>query len=239
MVGATAQDYGVSGLVPLPAPGDNTKFLRGDGTWTSINTPTFDSNVFTLNSNQVSLLGFNLAPVGTVPVKTASGIQWSNISTSRLNRAITTLQKLQAQVDGTDPEPLDENMIYLVDNGSVGTGSKYDEYIIVNGDIEKVGSFGQVDLTSYVTIPTFTQEISRLDNILQDTTDDLTGGLVPGLISRVTTIEATYVTQFEIGNLSDLILSPGNDNLVEEMNSMNLTLADVKERLKWKDLQED
>lgn len=33
MTGATASTAGTAGLVPAPAAGDNTKFLRGDGTW--------------------------------------------------------------------------------------------------------------------------------------------------------------------------------------------------------------
>lgn len=33
MEGATADEDGLSGLVPAPAAGDNNKFLRGDGTW--------------------------------------------------------------------------------------------------------------------------------------------------------------------------------------------------------------
>lgn len=33
MTGATAQEDGVSGRVPVPHAGDQTKFLRGDGTW--------------------------------------------------------------------------------------------------------------------------------------------------------------------------------------------------------------
>lgn len=33
MTGATASTPGTHGLVPAPAAGDNTKFLRGDGTW--------------------------------------------------------------------------------------------------------------------------------------------------------------------------------------------------------------
>lgn len=238
MRGATSQDFGTSGLVPLPTPGDNVKFLRGDATWADINIPTFNPNIFTTTNNEVSLVGYNFAPVGTVPVKTASGIQWSNVSASRLNRQITTLSKLQDQINGIDPEPLDEDMIYLVDNGSSGTGSKYDEYIIVNGALERVGSFGQVDLTNYVTIPSFTAEINRLDNILYDTTNEFTGTTVAGLISRVSTIESTYVTQSQIGDLNTLLLSAGNENLVEEVNYMNSSISDIQERLKWKDLQD-
>ena len=37
MVGATSSQDGVSGLVPKPLAGDDTKFLRGDATWVTIN----------------------------------------------------------------------------------------------------------------------------------------------------------------------------------------------------------
>ena len=35
MTGAGASTAGEKGMVPAPAAGDNTKFLRGDGTWAS------------------------------------------------------------------------------------------------------------------------------------------------------------------------------------------------------------
>jgi hypothetical protein len=33
MQGATEEENGTMGLVPAPSAGDNSKFLRGDGTW--------------------------------------------------------------------------------------------------------------------------------------------------------------------------------------------------------------
>lgn len=51
MNGADGTNAGTSGLVPAPAATDNTKFLRGDGTWTTINispTFTYDSSTETL-----------------------------------------------------------------------------------------------------------------------------------------------------------------------------------------------
>jgi hypothetical protein len=39
MVGATSSAAGKEGLVPLPATGDRSKFLRGDGVWTTISIP--------------------------------------------------------------------------------------------------------------------------------------------------------------------------------------------------------
>lgn len=233
---------GKSGMVPAPAAGDHLKFLRGDATWTEINIPSFDENVLYFNpnnNNKVSLRGFDLAPVGAVPLKTDSGIQWSKISTSKLNKQITTLEKLQKQLNGEDPEPLDPDMIYLVDNGTDGSsGSKYDEYIIVNGALERMGSFGQVDLTNYVTLPSFNKEVTKLNNLLYDTTDPNNGSRIPGLISRVSTIEATYITKAEIGDLNALRLSGNNTNLVQEVNTLGVSVTAINERLKWKDLQD-
>ena len=36
--GATSSTAGTAGLVPAPAAGDNTKFLKGDGTWATVST---------------------------------------------------------------------------------------------------------------------------------------------------------------------------------------------------------
>ena len=38
MIGASAETAGAAGLVPAPKAGDQTKFLRGDGTWAEVAT---------------------------------------------------------------------------------------------------------------------------------------------------------------------------------------------------------
>lgn len=59
MRGATADSSGEAGLVPAPQAGDQTKFLKGNGTWSVIDIPTFDSNIFTKNQNQeITLVDF-------------------------------------------------------------------------------------------------------------------------------------------------------------------------------------
>ena len=50
MVGASDSQNGTSGLVPVPRAGDQNKFLKGDGTWATVNIPTFNTDVFTLNN---------------------------------------------------------------------------------------------------------------------------------------------------------------------------------------------
>ena len=47
MTGATAQAAGTGGTVPGPAAGDNTKFLRGDGTWA---TPSAGGSAFRVST---------------------------------------------------------------------------------------------------------------------------------------------------------------------------------------------
>lgn len=42
MVGATADAAGQAGYVPAPAAGDQTKFLRGDGTWVTVDVGEID-----------------------------------------------------------------------------------------------------------------------------------------------------------------------------------------------------
>ena len=107
----------------------------------------------------------------------------------------------------------------MINNGNdSSTQNIYDEYMIINNNLEHLGTLGQVNLENYVTIPTFNTTISSLNNILQDTTDENTGEITPGLISRVSTIELNYVNKAD------------NDNLVEEVNSLS-------NRLRWHELQ--
>lgn len=229
MQGATAITNGVSGLVPVPSAGDQNKFLKGNGTWTTINLPTFNAEIFSLNNDEVSLQNYNLALVGSVPIKTRNGIEWSTALTGTLNRQITTLEKLQNQLNGTDPDPLDENTIYMVANNNSESSNRYDEYMIINNTLELLGSFGEVNLTNYVTNTVFNTAVQSLENILNDQINEQTGETEYGLISRVTTIENNYVSKAQIGDLNNLLLSNNNTTLVEEVNTIN-------ERLKWHDI---
>lgn len=239
MVGATTSTDGISGLVPVPRAGDQNKFLSGSGTWKTLDVPTlptFDNKVFTLDdaTNIVSLKGFNLAPTGSYLVKGADNVvSWTQESPSKFNMRIVTLEKLQAMVNGTDSEEPDPQAIYLIANGNdVTTANAYDEYIVINNTIEKVGQFANVDLNNYVQIPTFENVIQSINGVLYDTYDAINDETNLGLISRVSTIELNYVSKADIGDLNELILSPGNLTLVEEIN-------DINERIKWQELAEE
>lgn len=232
MQGATALVNGVSGLVPVPRAGDQNKFLRGDGSWATINIPTFNSDVFDLNHNEVNLQGYGLAPTGAVPIKTNNGIEWSTGLVGKLNRQITTLEKLQNQLNGTDPDPVNEDTIYMVLNENSSSPNKYDEYMVIGNALELLGSFGEVNLINYVTTTTFNTTINSLEDILNGYEDSQSGDFVPGLVARITTIENNYVTKAQVGDLNTLLLSDGNTTLVDEVNTIN-------ERLKWHNLVEE
>ena len=74
MTGAGSSAAGTKGLVPAPASGDNTKFLRGDGTWQS----TGSSNVSVLNDlSDVSTTGATSGQVLTY-----NGTSWEGATPS-------------------------------------------------------------------------------------------------------------------------------------------------------------
>lgn len=60
MVGATASAAGVAGLVPVPAAGDQLKFLRGDGTWATVTgelSPADRADISQLQAQVTTLIG--------------------------------------------------------------------------------------------------------------------------------------------------------------------------------------
>ena len=228
---------GSAGIVPAPPAGAHDKFLKGDGTWAFTPTPTFNSDIFSVNNNTVSLNGFSSTSLGSIPIKTNNGLDWVSLPSGRLNREIITMDELNARVNGTSSTPVDLDTIYMVSNGNdPSTENAYDEYMVISNKLERLGTFGQVDLTNYVTNNTFQSTISVLEDILYDTINPNTGNTVPGLINRVSTIENNYITQAQIGNLSNLILSAGNTTMVDEVNTINLELDELSERLLWHEL---
>lgn len=51
MTGATASKAGKAGMVPAPAAGANTKFLRGDGSWANLSDTVFVVSTSTQTGN--------------------------------------------------------------------------------------------------------------------------------------------------------------------------------------------
>ena len=234
MRGATSASAGASGLVPTPLAGDQNKFLKGNGTWATINIPSFDPNVFeTKANNEITLVGIEQARVGTIPVKTEAGIQWSERGSGSLIRQIITMEDL---LDAIENNTYSENVIYMVNVPQENDeNNQYDEYLVINSHLERMGTFGNVDLSNYVKNPTFQTLVANLNQVLYGTTDPQTGQTSPGLVSKVNNLE---IMREKIGNLSELILTNGNTTLVEEVNTINNSVLSLSERLKWQELNE-
>jgi len=60
-------------------------------------------------------------------------------------------------------------MVAVEDESS--STNKYDEYLVVNGGIELIGTLGEVNLDNYVTNSTFQSTIGNLNSILYDHVD--------------------------------------------------------------------
>ena len=225
MQGATAAAAGTSGLVPVPAAGDQIKFLRGDGTWVPIDVPVFDSTIFELNlEHEITLKDITQAPVGTIPIKNSEGgISWANMSGGTVERAVMTMAELEEAIaNGTTTE----NTIYMVPNSDPeDQHNLYSEYMVISGNLELLGTtVNDINLSNYVTTSVFNTAVGNINDILNDTTNN--GVTTPGLVSRVTFLETN------IGDLTQLMLSSGNDTLVEEVNTIN-------ERLQWQEINNE
>ena len=98
-----------------------------------------------------------------------------------------------------------ENTIFLVPKSETGTNNGYDEYFVINGDLEKIGSW-DVDLSNYVQtndsrLLTDAQK-TKLDAITLDSNDNLTitASQVSDLSTAIT--NGQYIKSVEVGSFN-------------------------------------
>lgn len=204
---------------------------------------TVDEESIERSNGKLQIVGFADAPVGSLPEKGADGkIVWSDTlvtkvgsiekflgdtSTSNLQtviaEAVSKANHLKYQVITDIAEATEENIIYLLSNGS-SDNNKYDEYIVVNGAPEKIGVFTS-EIEGYVTNVDFDAYKETVEN-------ELTA--VNGVLDK---LDTTYVKQAvyaqEVGILADLQKSEENTTgtIVEEINCIN-------SRLTWQEMSE-
>lgn len=80
--GADGTTAGVAGLVPAPAATDNTKFLKGDGTWTAVSgTVAIDNSTITNNSSDqlqtVAIINKNSSSTSPLGIWQGTETQWN------------------------------------------------------------------------------------------------------------------------------------------------------------------
>lgn len=144
----------------------------------------------------------------------------------KIDAAIARANHLSYQVVSTLPTITQDNTstltnkVFLVPNGESTGDDRYEEYMLVNGNYEKLGTFG-ADLDDYVTVTTFNTDIGNLQTSINNLRSSLDNYVL------VTTYEN------EVGDISDLRTATGDNDItiVEE-------IVELHDRLIWHDMTE-
>ena len=208
MKGATSDENGEGGLVPVPKAGDNTLYLRGDGTWAN---PTVGvvSDLEALTT-KVNTLDSNLTKVIGTDINKSMRSVASEVVTTEVAKivdgapeAFDTLKEIAAWIQGSDSSATDAaDMladITALNNAVFGTKEK-------DGLVTEVATLkqGLTDLTG--TVSGLNTKLIQLS--------DVVGNETMGLVKKVNTIETTvgnHTTQ--INELSQKLMW---STLVEE-----------------------
>lgn len=248
--------------IPVAASEVAQLIVESGGNFISI-----DENEFTFNSvdGKLEIKGYDAATSGMMPVKSDNGIIWQNapidLSTEveTLSGKISTLETNFSTIDGkianaisnsahlkyqviTDlSEAKESNIIYLYNNNSNETNNAYDEYMLVNNQLEHIGTYG-IDLSDYVTTTDLntavTNQITSFTSNLNSRIDEL-DTKTNNLQTTINNLGDTYVTKEKfnstVGNLSDLMQY---NNLDYSSASITDTFEDIYERLIWQEINE-
>lgn len=208
MKGATSDGKGEGGLVPVPKAGDNTLYLRGDGTWAN---PTVGvvSDLEALTT-KVNTLDSNLTKVIGTDINKSMRSVASEVVTTEVAKivdgapeAFDTLKEIAAWIQGSDSSTTDAaDMladITTLNNAVFGTAEK-------DGLVTEVATLkqGLTNLTG--TVSSLNTKLIQLS--------DVVGNETMGLVKKVNTIETTvgaHTTQ--INELSQKLMW---STLVEE-----------------------
>lgn len=208
MKGATSDESGEGGLVPVPKAGDNTLYLRGDGTWAN---PTvgvvsdleaLTTKVNTLDSNLTKVIGTDINKSMRSVASEVAATEVAKI-VDNAPEAFDTLKEIAAWIQGSDSSATDAaDMladITALNNAVFGTAEK-------DGLVTEVATLKQ-DLTD------LTGTVSGLNTKLIQLSD-VVGNETMGLVKKVNTIETTVSSHTtQINELSQKLMW---STLVEE-----------------------
>lgn len=208
----------------------------------SISNFNINENQFELNpvDNKLELKGFQQAAPGLIPIKSNNNqLSWTNLppdlsnSVSNLEEEINNVKNDLAAVDGKIAaanhlkytvvsdisEATQNNTVYLIPNNNESVNNQYDEFMMVNGALEKLGNFAP-DLSQYATI----EQLNQKANISQ----------LQAVESQLNNYVTTTTFNATIGDLSKL--SDYNELSNDDINIAN-TFEDIYERLVWQEIQ--
>lgn len=126
---------------------------------------------------------------------------------SAIATAIAAAPHLKRTIVDRLPEPgeANENTIYMVGTGAGSEDSAYEEYMLVNGAFEKIGS-SKVDLTNYAkktyvdtakqeAISTAASDATQKANAAGQNAKVYTDGIIAGLDVEDSAVEGQYISQ--------------------------------------------
>lgn len=237
MKGASADNDGASGLVPVPTAGQENFFLRGDGTWA-------DTGVGALNTE----VGNLKAAVGTAAVKDDSG----NVTTaatglfaevdkkanasalSALDTQVGTLSTTVGTLVGTDADKSVRTIATEVLTEALVADDAKEAYDTLEEMSAWLQTHPENAATMQANINTNTNNIATLTTNVGTLTTDLgtVSGKVSALETTVQNLGDTYVTlttfNNKVGDLTKL-KATGETNVVDEI------LA-IHEAMKWQEM---
>lgn len=114
MIGATATNDGVAGLVPVPYAGDNLKFLRGDGQWVEVTGTIPEEDLATINDLKASVATL----IGEDTNKSVADIVASLLIPENAQESLDTLQEISEWIQNhpDDAAAINANVIELQSN---------------------------------------------------------------------------------------------------------------------------
>lgn len=223
-----------------------------------------DDKEFQFNSvdGKLELKGYASAASGMIPVKGDTGIVWQNapvdlsdrvgtlegkVSTlesdfqavdSKIANAIANASHLTYQVISNLNDATEPNTVYLYSKNSEDPFDRYEEYMLVNGSLEQIGTLS-VDLSDYVTTTDLNTALQgKADQTSLNNLSQTIGDQITSINDTLNSLDDTYVTKTlfnaTVGSLSDL----ANYNTLDYSNDASITdtLIDIYERLTWQEI---
>lgn len=204
----------------------------------NVNSDIFEFKTVEGSNPELNLIGFDTAESGSYLKKGTTGkLEWEKPEED-FQTISTKIINLQSQVDNfntvikneiananhlsykpvgsladiTSEENNKENVVYLVPNNSGDDNNSYDEYMLVNSKPERLGTFGNADLTGYA-------KISQLQAVEKK------------LVEEYTSLEVFNSTVGSLDDLGNVYIAGDTTNIVNEINK-------VYESIIWGELSE-
>lgn len=200
MKGPTDSSQGSAGLVPPPGIKQQDYFLKGDGTW---GLPEVNPEVIKELEERIAKIASGIKDkVDVDKVYTKEEVNTLISSVNGLKRKkISSLQEIELD------HPQSESFIYILPVEGEEVNS-YDEYLVVDGKIEKIGS-SKVNLEGYVTSQALQDALSGYVESKED-------------YDLVKQSEINKLASVEEGAEPNYVKSTSEEFLVDEAGQLNI-----------------